>query len=57
MTILRLAANGYSNKEIAEVVHLREQTIKNQWRKILDKLDARNKAHAVAIALRDGLIR
>ncbi len=39
------------------MVHLREQTIKNQWRKILDKLDARNRAHAVAIALRDGLIQ
>lgn len=57
MTILRLAANGYPNREIAEIVHLREQTIKNQWKKILDKLDARNKAHAVAIALREGLIR
>ena len=39
MTILRLIAGGYSNREIAERVHLSENTIKSHVQEIFRKLN------------------
>ncbi len=54
VAILRLLAGGYSNKEIARVVHLSEGTVKNYVSEILDKLGTRDRTRAVlkAITLR-----
>lgn len=54
ISILRLLAGGYSNKEIARSVFLAEGTVKNYVSDILDKLDARDRTQAVlkAITLR-----
>lgn len=53
-SILRLMAGGYSNKEIGRSLHLAEGTVKNYVSEILQKLDARDRTHAVmrAITLR-----
>lgn len=53
--ILALVAAGSSNKEIAEAVHLSENTVKFHLRKILDKLHLQNRAQMAAWAARHGL--
>ncbi len=54
ISILRLLAGGYSNKEIAKTVFLSEGTVKNYVSDILDKLGTRDRTRAVlkAITLR-----
>ncbi|MEO7251992.1 MAG: response regulator transcription factor [Arenimonas sp.] len=54
VSILRLLAGGYSNKEIARAVFLSEGTVKNYVSDILDKLGTRDRTRAVlkAITLR-----
>ena len=49
--ILRLIAGGYSNREIARVVHLAEGTVKNYISTILEKLNARDRTRAVLKAI------
>ncbi len=54
VSILRLMAGGYSNKEIARSLHLAEGTVKNYVSDILGKLGTRDRTRAVlkAITLR-----
>ena len=54
VSILRLMAGGYSNKEIARSLDLAEGTVKNYVSEILDKLGTRDRTRAVlkAITLR-----
>jgi DNA-binding NarL/FixJ family response regulator len=54
VSILRLLAGGYSNKEIARTLFLAEGTVKNYVSDILDKLETRDRTRAVlkAISLR-----
>ena len=54
VSILRLMAGGYSNKEIARTLFLAEGTVKNYVSEILNKLDTRDRTRAVlkAITLR-----
>jgi DNA-binding NarL/FixJ family response regulator len=54
VSILRLLAGGYSNREIAKAVFLSEGTVKNYVSEILDKLGTRDRTRAVlkAITLR-----
>jgi DNA-binding NarL/FixJ family response regulator len=54
--ILAYIAEGNSNKEIARILDISEQTIKNHVSAILRKLNANDRAHAVALALRNGWI-
>ena len=54
--VLTLVAEGNSNKVIADALGICEQTIKNQLRAILRKIDANDRAHAVYIAVQNGLI-
>jgi two-component system, NarL family, response regulator DegU len=54
--ILTHVAEGNSNKEIAYILEISEQTIKNHVSAILRKLNANDRAHAVALALRSGWI-
>ncbi|UCG82690.1 MAG: response regulator transcription factor [Dehalococcoidia bacterium] len=54
--VLTLIADGNSNKLIAGILGTSEQTVKNHVSTILRKLNANDRAHAVFIAVRDGLI-
>jgi DNA-binding NarL/FixJ family response regulator len=54
--ILQLLANGGSTAAAAKELDLSEETIKTHTKNALARLGARNRTHAVAIALRDSLI-
>ncbi len=54
--IVNRIATGNSNKQIAQVFGISEQTIKNHVTAILRKLNANDRAHAVVLAIRQGWI-
>jgi len=54
--ILNYIASGNSNKQIAYILQISEQTIKNHVSNILRKLNANDRAHAVVLAIRYGWI-
>ncbi len=54
--VLRLVAGGYSNREIAEILHLAPGTVKNHVSNVLVKLGARDRTQAVLRAMRHGLL-
>jgi DNA-binding NarL/FixJ family response regulator len=54
--VLQLIAAGNSNKQIADHLFVAEATIKSRVTNILSKLGASDRAHAVAIALKRGII-
>jgi DNA-binding NarL/FixJ family response regulator len=54
--VLRLIAAGNSNKEIAEHLSIGEGTVKSHVSNILSKLSASDRAHAVTIGLKRGII-
>ena len=56
LEILRLLAGGFSNRELADALHLAEGTVKNHLSSILAKLGVRDRTRAVLKALERGLI-
>ncbi len=54
--ILQLLANGESTTVAARELDLSEETVKTHTKHVLARLSARNRTHAVAIALRESLI-
>ncbi|MEW2619092.1 response regulator transcription factor [Streptomyces sp. NPDC048106] len=56
MSVLRLMAEGHGNAGIAQLLHCSEHTVKNVVYEIMARLGARNRAHAVARAVRHALI-
>jgi DNA-binding NarL/FixJ family response regulator len=54
--VLVEVARGLRNREIAEALNIAEETVKVHLRHILEKLTARDRTEAVAIALRRGFI-
>jgi DNA-binding NarL/FixJ family response regulator len=54
--ILQLLANGESTTVAARELDLSEETVKTHIKTALSRLNARNRTHAVAIALRECLI-
>jgi DNA-binding NarL/FixJ family response regulator len=54
--VLQLVADGLVNREIGERLFLSEETVKSHVRHLLAKLQARSRAHAVAVGFRRGLI-
>ena len=55
--VLRLAAQGLSNKEIAEQLYLSVNTVRNHMQRVLNKLGAHSKLEATAIGARLGIVR
>ena len=55
--ILRLAADGLTNKEIACRLNVEEQTVKNHVHNILERLSLRRRQEAVQYAWERGLLR
>ena len=54
--VLRLMAQGYSNRELGKVLELKEGTIKNHVSSILLKLAVRDRTQAVLLALEEQLL-
>jgi DNA-binding NarL/FixJ family response regulator len=55
--ILRLVAEGLTNKEIAARLHVEHQTIKNHIHNILERLSLQRRQQAVQYAWETGLLR
>ena len=55
--VLQLVADGLVNREIGEALFLSEETVKSHVRHLLAKLQARSRAHAVAVGFRRNLIQ
>jgi DNA-binding NarL/FixJ family response regulator len=54
--VLRLIADGHATREVAEELCYSERTVKNVLHDVVTKLNARTRSHAVAHAVRAGLI-
>lgn len=57
LEVLAGMCEGQSNAEIGRGLYLSEDTVKTHARRLFRKLGAADRAHAVAIALRRGLVR
>ncbi|HKP53173.1 MAG TPA: response regulator transcription factor [Chloroflexia bacterium] len=55
--VLRLLAQGYSNKEVAQALSLSEKTVKTHVSNILGKLDVPSRTQAALYAVRIGLVQ
>jgi DNA-binding NarL/FixJ family response regulator len=56
LQVLTLIADGHDNNTIGGRLFIAEDTVKSHVRGLLQKLGARNRAHAVAVGCRRGLI-
>lgn len=56
IAVLKLAASGSSNKQIARELAISEQTVKGHMSSAFGKLGAIDRAHAVALAVQRGVI-
>ena len=54
LKVIEYLANGIANKEIAHILEISEQTVKNHVSSILRKMNARDRAHAAALAIWSG---
>lgn len=54
--ILLWSAFGKTNRQVADILFLSEKTVATHVKKIIRKLSVQNKAEAIALALRAGLI-
>ncbi|SDH80872.1 DNA-binding response regulator, NarL/FixJ family, contains REC and HTH domains [Actinokineospora alba] len=54
--VLRLVASGMSTKEIADKLCYSQRTVKSILHDVTNRFQLRNRSHAVAYALREGLI-
>jgi len=56
VTVLRLVADGKTNKEIANNLNLSEKTVKNHVRNIFHKLQVYDRTQAAILGIRKGII-
>ena len=55
--ILKLLAEGKSNRGIGQVLHISESTVKSHMKSLFVKLDVTSRAEAIALAARRGLVK
>jgi DNA-binding NarL/FixJ family response regulator len=55
--VLRNVAGGNRNRDIAEMLFISEETVKVHIKHIMDKLGAKDRTQAIAIAVRRGIIQ
>jgi DNA-binding NarL/FixJ family response regulator len=56
LSVLRLLADGHDTAEVGKQLFYSERTVKNIVHDLTSRLELRNRTHAVAFALRQGLI-
>ena len=56
-TVLQMMAEGKRNKDISEVLHISERTVKFHVSSMLGKLQVGNRTEAVVVAAEQGIIR
>jgi len=56
VAVLRLLAEGHDTAEVGRRLYFSERTVKNVIHDVTTRLELRNRAHAVAYAIREGLI-
>jgi DNA-binding NarL/FixJ family response regulator len=54
--VLRMVADGNSNKEIATALNVSEEAVKGQVRNLLAKLGAKDRTHAAVLGIKRGII-
>jgi DNA-binding NarL/FixJ family response regulator len=57
LDVLQLIRDGYKNKQVADQLSISENTVNFHIKNITDKLGAKDRTHAVTIAVRRGLLR
>jgi DNA-binding NarL/FixJ family response regulator len=55
--VLRLLGGGNRNRDIAELLFISEETVKVHIKHIMDKLGAKDRTQAIAIAVRRGIVQ
>jgi DNA-binding NarL/FixJ family response regulator len=55
--VLRKVSGGNRNKDIADLLFISEETVKVHLKHIMDKLGAKDRTQAIAIAVRRGIIQ
>lgn len=56
IAVLRLLSEGHDTAEVGRRLYFSERTVKNVIHDVTSRLDLRNRTHAVAYAIRQGLI-
>ena len=56
LDVLKLVAQGQSNKRVGAALSISEETVKTHMKSILPKMGANDRTHAVALALRRGVL-
>jgi len=54
--VLQLIAEGYTNREIADLLHLSIKTVQNHRAKIMNKLDLHDRGELIKYAIQQGII-
>jgi DNA-binding NarL/FixJ family response regulator len=54
--VLRMVADGNSNKDIATTLNVSEEAVKGQVRNLLAKLGAKDRTHAAVLGIKRGII-
>ena len=55
--ILKLLAEGKTNRAIGQVLHISESTVKSHMKSLFVKLDVTSRAEAISLAARRGLVK
>ncbi|HUA83342.1 MAG TPA: response regulator transcription factor [Bryobacteraceae bacterium] len=56
LEVLEQVAKGHRNRDIGEILFISEETVKGHLKNIMDKLGANDRAEAVVIAVRRGIM-
>jgi DNA-binding NarL/FixJ family response regulator len=55
--VLTYAAKGFADKQIAMCIEVQPATVRTYWERLRTKLAARNRTHAVCLAIALGLVQ